>query len=569
MKNRKLNSIILALCLLLNMIPLAGLGTSASAAPSATAPGELPIVTEPTKLVIGTPAIATVTDYDDNAYTIRLRKDSGIDLEIFLFDAKEYKTQLQLMTTSGEKLPDSLWAFPLTDLERESYGVQGYFIPLNDYFDPDTGLTHFYDEACKYLTDAELAITLSAGLSSDGNLYAFPMWSVSIPDVWSWGLMINNGFLSALGMEVPTTTDELYDYLVAVRDKDPNGNGKADEIPYIGHIDWTGSVMVPIMNAFTFYPVDAPSRLAVTEAGELYLPFTLDAFRDGLAYLNKLYSEGLLSDLSFSQDRYALQAMTDLPAEEPDVVALAASHRSYMFASHGSAVKRMYYTTLGAIEGPEGVAYVGTYQPVPKYQSFITVDCEISDVAFRLMDYLTDAEITLCARYGTEGEYWHWATDEEKARGSAWEALGITEVLYRSGPGLAWGQQTNEIWNTTAVTWQPPLFTGLTPKADPNDPNTTEISFYNSNDWNGGIMKRYGKAPEKLVGPLAYTADEIAALGTVKTDLETYVDECVTRFILGEMNLEGDWNSYLTTLESIGMQNYLALSQAAYDRAYK
>lgn len=32
-------------------------------------------------------------------------------------------------------------------------------------------------------------------------------------------------------MEIPTTLEEYYNYLVAVKEKDPNGNGIADEIP--------------------------------------------------------------------------------------------------------------------------------------------------------------------------------------------------------------------------------------------------------------------------------------------------------------------------------------------------
>lgn len=547
------------------------LGMSANAASPMTEPGVLPIVTEPVKLVVGTRTIATITDYDDNVLTNKLRADTGIDIEMFLFDAAEYKTQLQLMTASGEKLPDVLLAFPLTALERESYGSQGYFIPLNDYFEPESGLAHFYQKAVEdWCTESEKAITLSAGLSSDGNLYAFPFWAISVPDIWSYGLIINNTFLDKLGMNMPTNTDELYEYLVAVRDNDPNGNGKADEIPYVGHINWTGNVMISLMNAFTYYPdSDALSRLCIDDDGQLYLPFTLDAYKEGLAYVNKLYKEGLLSDLSFSQDRYGLQAMVDLKEEEADIVALASSHRSYMFASPGSSVKRSHYTTLGPIEGPNGVSYVASRQPEPGYNNFITADCAVPEIAFRMIDYFTTPEMTLCARYGVENEHWHWATDEEKALGSAWADLGYTDVLYRGGPGLVWGQQNNVIWNTTLITWQPPKFTAVTPRADPNDPNATPTSLYNNNDWNGAIIQRFGRAPEKLVGSLAYTADEISMMGTAKADLETYAAESATRFIIGEMSLENDWASYLANLESMGLSQYLSLSQIAYDRAYK
>ena len=100
---------------------------------------------------------------------------------------------------------------------------------------------------------------------------------------------------------------------------------------------------------------------------------------------------------------------------------------------------------------------------------------------------------------------------------------------------LAWGQQTDEIWNTVHITWQPKGFTALTPKTVYENP----ISQYNYDDWNQGVMKRYGQAPKNLVGSLAYTEEEVAQLGTSETDLGVYVRECMTRFVIGEMDIEG------------------------------
>ena len=45
-------------------------------------------------------------------------------------------------------------------------------------------------------------------------------------------LFINRTWLDRLGLQPPTTWDELRDVLVAFRDQDPNGNGQADEIPF-------------------------------------------------------------------------------------------------------------------------------------------------------------------------------------------------------------------------------------------------------------------------------------------------------------------------------------------------
>lgn len=43
--------------------------------------------------------------------------------------------------------------------------------------------------------------------------------------------MINVEWLEKLGLDMPTTTEELKEVLIAFKTKDPNGNGKADEIP--------------------------------------------------------------------------------------------------------------------------------------------------------------------------------------------------------------------------------------------------------------------------------------------------------------------------------------------------
>ncbi len=248
---RKILSMVLSLLLVLSLCA----GTALAASDKLNEPGVIPVAKEPVHLQVGTRQIATVTDYDDNHLTNYLREKTGVDIEVFLFDNSEYKTQLQLMTTSGERLPDTMWNINLNGIERESYGVQGYLVDLLPYFQAHE-LTYYFDgEAASYLTDAEKEMTLTAGLSSNGALYAFPFWAVSVADPWSDGLLINNTFCEALNMEIPTTIDEYYDYLVAVKTQDPNGNGLADEIPLVGFAKSSnGDIITNLLNSFLYYP---------------------------------------------------------------------------------------------------------------------------------------------------------------------------------------------------------------------------------------------------------------------------------------------------------------------------
>lgn len=567
---KKILSAILALLMVLSMFSFAGAETEIEFNEA----GTFPVVKngEGIKLVIGTPEVATVTDYDNNHFTNYLREKMGIEIEIQLFDNSEYKTQLQLMTSSGERLPDLLLNFNLSATERESYGSQGYFIDLLPYFEAHE-LTRYYDsEAVGYLTETEEATTISAGLSSDGALYAFPFWAVSVADPWSNGLLINNTFCEALGMEIPTTLDEYYDYLVAVKTQDPNGNGLNDEIPLVGFANsGNGDVIINLLNSFTYYPSTwSGAALCCDDDGKIYVPYQTEEFKEGMKFIAKLYAEGLISDLSFSQDRYGLQSLVDLTGEENlDIVGSAMSHRSYMFASHATAERRTHYTSIGPLTGPEGVGYAASSAVEPVYCHFITADCEYPEVAFALLDFLTSSHSTLTARYGREGEYWRYANEEEIARGSSWAGVGYTDVLYTTGNDMkvCWGQQTDEIWNITSITWQPQGFTALTP-APSDDSYDNEITKYNVEDWNNGIMARFGKAPKNLVGSLAYTADEQAMLGTATTDIGEYVRQSMTRMVTGEMDVEADWDEFQNNLKMMGLDTVLECAQAAWDRAH-
>ena len=72
----------------------------------------------------------------------------------------------------------------------------------------------------------------------DGKIYGLPkyqrFWPASATRQY-----INQKWLDNLGLKMPTTWDELYDVLVAFKEKDANGNGDPnDEIP----MDWPGGM---------------------------------------------------------------------------------------------------------------------------------------------------------------------------------------------------------------------------------------------------------------------------------------------------------------------------------------
>ena len=74
----------------------------------------------------------------------------------------------------------------------------------------------------------------------------------------------------------------------------------------------------------------------------------------------------------------------------------------------------------------------------------------------------------------------------------------------------------------------------------------------------------------EYVPSLNYTTDELEEYNELNNNITTYWLQCKTLFVLSEMDLETDWDSYLATLENdMNLSRYLELIQTAYDRQFK
>jgi putative aldouronate transport system substrate-binding protein len=70
------------------------------------------------------------------------------------------------------------------------------------------------------------------------------------------------------------------------------------------------------------------------------------------------------------------------------------------------------------------------------------------------------------------------------------------------------------------------------------------------------------------VPPLAIALESIETYNEIKSSLDTFVEESRTRFIVGDMDIETEWDTYLSGLENIGLDRLLEIMQEAYAEAY-
>ena len=525
------------------------------------APGVLPLVTEPVTLTIGIAQHALTTNYEENDFTQLVESETGVSLDFELFPSDEAAKKFSLMVTAKQKLPDIL-CMGFSDIERASYGSTGVFVPLNDYFENDA--FYFRETLAKWASPKELEDVFKYGTSPDGNIYAYPMYSIDPGDSSALGMWINKQWLDNLDLAVPKTTDELYDTLIAFRDNDANGNGdNNDEIPLIGHSQWMGNVDIYLMNAF-IYDAFAGTwgyQFNVDDNDQLYAPFITNEWREGMRYINKLSEEELLSPISFSQTQNELRAILSDPSDTDSIIGAFVGHPSPLFGGDG-VPRVMEYMALPAMVGPKGISWTPNAGWFASYSTQITRSCENPQLAFRVMDAISREDISISHRYGVQGTDWEY-TEE----GTPSHVLEGYNVVYKQTQtperGARWTSENNTIWHATHMAQIPPKLHGGNQKPE----YANEYRDYQMRDlWYESVPLRFYSHPDKIATRLIFTQKEVDDISELQTTIRTYVDESRTRFILGDMDIENEWDSYLSTLDSMGLSHLLEVSQETCDR---
>ena len=75
----------------------------------------------------------------------------------------------------------------------------------------------------------------------------------------------------------------------------------------------------------------------------------------------------------------------------------------------------------------------------------------------------------------------------------------------------------------------------------------------------------YGAPVSMQLPPLYYNEADVSAIASLTATINTYVEESIARFVTGQMNVDRDWDRYLTELRNMGLERYLSIIQNTYD----
>ncbi|MCZ8515245.1 ABC transporter substrate-binding protein [Paenibacillus filicis] len=517
--------------------------TAGSKSKSAVNPaGQFPIVNEKVNLKVLVKGNSSVEDFATNEFTKWLEEKTNIHIQWEVAPEKSATEKLNLVLSSGD-YPDVIMGFGVSPTQMMIFGTQGVFLPLNKLIDQ-------YGVETKRMFQ-ETPSSKDLITAPDGNIYALPQVNECYHCFLSQRMWIYKPWLDKLGLQMPTTTEEFYQVLKAFKTKDPNGNGKADEIPMAGDpINFRDGVDSFLMNSFIYNPAD--KRLYL-DNGKVDVSFNKPAFKEGLKYLRMLYSEGLISPLSFTQDANQLKQMGE--SEVPILGASSGHNMGAVATLNGKSGRWLQYVAVPPLKGPNGVQ-IAAYNPysVSNGQYVITKSAKNPEAAFRLADFLYNQETTLRSVQGRIGNEIRWAEKGEigiNGKPAIWKQL------------VGWGQVQNVHWSQTGPSYRTSDLR-LGEAASPDQP--LEPTLYKETKEK---MEPYKVSVDKVLPPLFFTADQASELADLDKVINDHVKEMIARFVTGDADLDKGWDAYVKNLDNMNLKRYLEIYQTAYDAKFK
>ncbi|WP_243077169.1 ABC transporter substrate-binding protein [Microbacterium sp. SS28] len=486
----------------------------------------LPIVDKTLTLTYGGTKAPLAPDYSEMQLVQQWQADTNIAIEWENLPDQVYAEKKNLMLASGD-LPDVLFNTGLSDAEIVENGSNGTLLPLEDLIEEYAPtLTAILDER----PDIRAAIT-----ASDGHIYTLPnveeLGIVQYPNF----LFINTAWLDALGLPVPTTIDEYRDALEAFKTQDPNGNGVADEIPLSFRTDSFCANPHDLIAALGGQPENNDHRIVRDDTVEFTA--NTDEYKAGVAALGDWYADGLIDPESFSQDDTAYLAKGK--AGTPILGSFFWWELKEMVGDD----RLGDYALLGILDGVDGdkLASVSNYPDVNRGAMAITRANEYPAATMRWADRLFDPVMSAQSSWGPIG-----VTLEENADGIL--------VQIPVGPGESEGERRQSVApGGPRVVTAEDFETVVAPEPRAKERQDLVREYYAPYKANDGYP------------PVMLSNEELDQVSFANTDINTLVKEKFASWVVNG-TIDGEWDAYVSQLQTLGVEDVIATYQQAYDR---
>lgn len=459
---------------------------------------------------------------DENIAWKTFCEKTGLNLDIHLVHPGNKATEVSLILASqdyydvmqdvistysggGDQAIEDEFVYDLTDIMKEY--APNYYAKIT--YSMDT-----YDKIC----------------TESGKLVGFSRISNALlPEN---GLAIRYDWLEDVGMALPTTIDELHDVLTAF--KEQQGTDAAMWLNGTGVFE-TEMILSAFYGDGDFYVNDD----SVVGYGPIE-----DSFKDYLKTMAQWYSEGLIyPDFYTNTDDLRIEDMSLVASQNMGIVSTEINKLQTL----NEVVEGSEWGALGTVVQKDGdVLHTGgTFAYYAEMVDMaITTACEEPEIVCAAFDYLYTEEGALLANYGVEGvtyevgpdgapQFSEMMTNDPNSDLKTMILLNCLDIgpyvkdVYRTQSTLTDAQiSAYEIWNDTTI---------------------------NDQAW---------EMPAKV----SLTTDESTEYSNNYAEFHAYYLEMVDQFIIGAIDIDAEWDNYVDTMNTLGVQDSIDIYQTAYDR---
>lgn len=519
--------------------------TASSGSAAAVSGEEITFPLADTATITGTISYPSGTEAEPNNRTIfqRLEETSNVHVEWTAISSDQWGDKISLNMANANTLTDFVFNASFSDSNLLRYADQGVILNLEDYIDTCMpNLKAVFDKYPEYR---------SMSTDSEGHIWALP-WieqlgsgNTAIQVVGSNMAFINQKWLDFLGLETPATVDEFEAVLKAFKDNESKLQAEfgieGSVIPMSCIINDQDPCLLTNGFGDGIGDVDLGKHIAVTDDGEVVCTATSEGFREGVEWLNKLYSEGLIDPDCFTQDWSTY-------------VAKGKSHRyGVCFSWDVANIDNITdYVPLAALEAdtvnvtPMNGSYTSGYD---RGRCVITAKCENPELVCAWLDLMYDPIQSPQNNWGTYGE------DDEFDIFEMSENENGEPMLKHAPLGDASPVEVREaecVGGPLAILDE--YYGVYVTCPDDAQYRLDWIKDYYSDD----ITAKY-------VYPNVFmSTEDQEEITNIQTDLVSYMNTSKASFIMNGIT-DADWDAYLKQVEAYGLERYLELYQTYFD----
>ena len=454
-------------------------------------------------------AFQNMIDYSEQARLKETEALTGVHIDLVLANMENANQTLNLMAASGD-FPDMIQNPNMVTGGVTAAVENEMLMPLNDLY--DEFMPHYKairESLSAYEKDSKL---------EDGTLpmaYAFYKEGYGI----NLGPVIRQDWLDDLNLDAPVTYDDYHDVLTAF--KNDKGADAALWIPYTGTV-----------SGYLVAGYQIGGEMLCRDGEVLYGPVT-DEYKEYLEMMKQWYSEGLIySDFATytASEQYAPDELIS-----HDRTGIFYSTAAMMTEFEGKSTSGMTLTAIGdAVQNVGDKNHVcHNYSLVLGIGTGISTTCSDPELAAQWLNFQYTQKGFMLNNYGEEG-----VSYELDAEGNP----HFTDLITSNPDGLPLpiAIEKYACMSGPFVNDYTRMYAGYTDAQKEASDIWTATS---DNEW--------------MVANVPLETEESTEYNAALAEVSTYSAAQVAKFITGEADLDTEWDEYVSTCQSLGVDTMI------------